>query len=177
MAENDSVVPHYSEEEIAERVRLVGESIRSDAGSTPLILIAILKGSTVLLADLLRAIPGSVSYQFVDVIMGVADTEIAEARQLNFLTHFDMEGKNVYLLKDVVSTGVIESYLVSQFRQKRPAALKLVALLDRPGLRTVDLQVDFRVFDVGSGTFVGYGLEYGGEYGNLPFIGTIEKRG
>jgi hypoxanthine phosphoribosyltransferase len=164
----------FSEEEIARRVSELGLSIRRDAGETsPIVLIPILKGTAVFFADLLRAIPGPVSYHFIDVIQDESDTEVAEATELNFLTHFDIKLQNVYILKDVVSTGVIETYLLSQFRQRQPATLHLVALLDRPELRTAEITVDYSAFQVGAGIFVGYGLESRGSYGNLRYLATL----
>jgi hypoxanthine phosphoribosyltransferase len=116
------------------------------------------------------AIPGEVGYGFINVVRDVADTETAAAMEIDFLNWIDLAGRNVYLLKDVVSTGVIESYLLNQLRQKNPMSLRLVALLDRPDLRTVELECDYRVFKVDEGTFIGYGLELDGRHGNLPYI-------
>lgn len=163
----------FSSEEIASRVRELGTTIRRDAGDAEIVLIGVLKGASVFLSDLLRAIPGRVSYEFIDVVRDVSDTQTAEAMVIDFLTHFDIKKKNVYLLKDVVSTGIIETYLLTQLRQRGPAQLKLVALLDRPDLRTVSLDVDYSAFVVGSGTFVGYGLEHQGLNANLDGIATV----
>jgi len=162
--------PTFSQTQIAERIAELGRSIRDDAGELDILLIGILKGSCVFLADLLRATPGRVNYQFVDVVRHGGGEE---AVGINFLTHFDMAGKTVYLLKDVVATGVIETYLLDQFRVRKPAALKLVALLDRPQARRVLLEVDFTAFEVESGVFVGYGLEHEGGYENLPYIAAL----
>jgi hypoxanthine phosphoribosyltransferase len=68
---------------------------------------------------------------------------------------------------------VIETYLISQLKQDNPRSLKLVALLDRPGSRTVDLKVDFSAFEIKDGSFVGYGLELQARHANLPYIGRI----
>jgi len=163
----------FSRAEISRRVKVLGKQIRADSGKGEILLIGILKGSSVFLADLLRSIQGQVHFEFIDVVQGVSDTGIAEAIQISYLTHFEMEGKNIYLLKDVVSTGVIETYLLSQFRDRTQGEIKLVALLDRPRLRTVDLEVHYRAFEVGSGTFVGYGLEQNSKHGNLPYIGVV----
>lgn len=169
----NSVTVKFTQEEIARRVAELGKAIRTDAGSAEVVLVGILKGSAVFLTDVLRAVPGEVSYHFIDVVQGQTDTEVAEATQIDYFTHFDLTGKNVYLLKDVVSTGVIEAYLLSQLRQRNPKDLKLVALLDRPDFRTVELDVSFPAFRIGSGTFVGYGLESRGKLANLPFIGSL----
>lgn len=157
---------------IERRVGELGGQIRRDAGDADIVLIGILKGSAVFLADLLRSIAGPVRYEFIDVVRDEADTGPA-ALEIDFFTHFDMRGRNIYLLKDVVTTGVIENYLLTQFRTKEPRTLKLVALLDRKDLRTVKLDVDYRGFEATSGIYVGYGLEHGGRYGNLPYIGMV----
>jgi hypoxanthine phosphoribosyltransferase len=163
----------FSEKVIANRVAKLGKRIRKDAGSGEIFLLGILRGASCFLTDLLRAIPGDVSYGFIDVVRDVTDTEVATAMEIDFLNWINITGKNVYVLKDVVSTGVIENYLLTQLRQKNPAELRLVALLDRPDLRTVDLNPDYSLFEVDRGAFVGYGLELEGKYANLPYIGKM----
>ena len=164
----------FSEKAIAKRIAKLGATIRKDAGDSHVLLLGILKGASFFLADLSRAIPGEVSYGFIDVVRETADTEVAAATQINFLSWINISGKNVYLLKDVVSSGVIENYLLTQLRQKKPANLKLVALLDRADLRTVDISPDYSAFKVDhGGSYVGYGLELEGKHGNLPWIGRM----
>jgi hypoxanthine phosphoribosyltransferase len=170
---HDKIKTAFSADEISKRVTELARQIRSDAGSSDVFLLGILKGTSCFLADLIREIPGNVSYGFIDVVRDMADAETANALEIDYFSYSDIGSKNVYLLKDVVSTGVIETYLLSQLRMRNPATLKLVALLDRPGLRTVDLTADFRAFEVQDGSFVGYGLEIDGRSGNLPFIGRI----
>ena len=164
----------FSEKQIAKRIDKLGREIRKDAGKGDVFLLGVLKGAALFLADLLRAIPGDVSYGFIDVIRDMADTAVATAMEIDYLQHSDIAGKNVYLLKDVVSTGVIETYLLQQLRQKNPKSIKLVALVDRPELRTVALEVDYRAFEADHrGAYVGYGLEWDGKHGNLPYIGRV----
>lgn len=168
------IKPVFSAEDIAARVRELGAELRADAGDSEVFLLGILKGAALFLADLLRAIPGDVSYAFIDVVRDVADNETADALEIDFLSFTDIRGRNVYLLKDVVATGVIENYLLSQLRTHEPASIRLVALLDRQNARTVDLTADFRAFSVeGDGTWAGYGLEQQSRFGNLPFIGRV----
>jgi len=163
----------FSAKEIAKRIAALGARIRDDAGDDGIFLLGVLKGTSCFLADLMRAIPGEVGYGFIDVVRDVADTETAAAMEIDFMNWIDIAGRNVYLLKDVVSTGVIESYLLTQLRQKNPASLRLVALLDRPDLRTIELKSDYSAFEVDEGVFVGYGLELDGRYANLPYIGRM----
>jgi hypoxanthine phosphoribosyltransferase len=160
-------------EEIAARVAELGRQIRNDAGDTDLFILGILKGTSFFLADLMRQIDGKVGYGFIDVIRDVADTHTATALEIDFLSHIDIRGRHVYVLKDVVSTGVIENYLLTQLRDHKPASLSLVALLDRRDQRTVELEPEYRAFEVSEGTYVGYGLEFEGLWGNLPYIGRV----
>jgi hypoxanthine phosphoribosyltransferase len=163
----------FTEKQIAKRVEKLAREIRKDAGDTPVFLLGVLKGTTCFVADLLRATPGDVGYGFIDVVRDAADDLTGDAIEIDFLNYIDIGGKNVYLIKDVIATGVIENYLLTQLRQKGPAALKLVALIDRPNLRTVDLTCDFYAFKVEEGSFVGYGLELEGLRGNMASIARV----
>jgi len=167
----NEIAPVYRAEEIAAEVSRLAAEIRKDAGDSEVFLLGILKGASIFLSDLLRALPGRVSYGFIDVVRDAADDN--DALEIDFLSFTDIRGRQVYVLKDVVNTGVIENYLLSQLRVHSPAALRLVALLDRPEARTVDIRTDFRAFTVSDGTFAGYGLEHEQRFGNLPFIGRV----
>jgi hypoxanthine phosphoribosyltransferase len=166
------ITPLFSAEEIGARVVALGSEIRAAAGDGEIFLLGILKGASLFLADLLRAIPGDVSYGFIDVIRDHAD-QVADAIEIDFLSFTDIRGRNVFVLKDVVATGVIENYLLSNLRLHQPKSLKLVALLDRPDARTSDATTDFRAFTIEDGIFAGYGLEHERRFGNLPFIGRV----
>ena len=166
-----NITPVFTEEQIRTRIRELGAGIREDAGTQEVFLLGILKGTSCFLSDLLRAIPGDVSYGFIDVIRDAADT--TDALEIDFLSYTDIGSRRVYVLKDVVSTGVIENYLLSQLRMHNPATLRLVALLDRPDARTSDIKTDFQAFSIGDGVFAGYGLEHERRFGNLPWIGRV----
>ena len=168
------VVEVFTAEEIARRLAAVGAAIRADAKEGDVFLLGVLKGASVFLADLLRRIGGDVSYGFIDVVRDVNDTETATAVEIDYVSYTNIAGRNVYLLKDVVSTGVIENYLLTQLRIHSPESLHLVALVDRPSLRRVELKVDYTVFeDAGEGALAGYGLEIEGRFGNLSSIGRV----
>jgi hypoxanthine phosphoribosyltransferase len=166
--------PVFSADEIATRMRALAGEIRSDAGDSEVFLLGILKGTSCFLADLMRAIPGDVSYGVIDVVHDSADQHAGDALEIDFLSYTDIRNRRVYVLKDVVSTGVIENYLLTQLRMHEPAVLRLVALLDRVNSRTVDLATDFRAFAIEEdGTWVGFGLEHERRHGNLPYIGRL----
>ena len=168
------ITPIFTAEQIAARVRELAAEIRNDAGSAEVFLLGILKGSSCFLPDLMRAMSGEVSFGFIDVVRDTADHMLSDAVEIDFLSYTDIRDRRVYLLKDVVSTGVIENYLLTQLRVHAPAVLRLVALLDRANARTVDIPADFRAFTIEEdGTWVGFGLEHDRRYGNLPYIGRI----
>lgn len=173
MTVDGTLTPLFTAEVIAARVRELGEAIRDDAGTAEVFLLGILKGASLFLADLLRAIPGDVSYGFIDVVRDSAEAHGDDALEIDFLSFTDIRGRNVYVLKDVVSSGVIENYLLSQLRLHSPATIRLVALLDRRDARTVDITADFSAFTIADGTFAGYGLEHEKRFGNLGFIGRV----
>ena len=169
-----TISPVFTAEQIASRVRDLAGEIRRDAGDAEVFLLGILKGTALFLADLLRDIEGDASFAFIDVVRDNADQTTADAVEIDFLSFTDIRGRHVYLLKDVVHSGVIENYLFTQLRTHEPASLQLVALLDRPNARTVDVQTDFRAFTIDEdGTWVGYGLEQMRRFGNLPYIGRV----
>ena len=168
-----NITPVFTEEQIRARVRELGAAIRADAGDEEVFLLGILKGASCFLGDLLRAIPGNVSYGFIDVIRDAGDNQIADAIEIDFLSYTDIRERNVYVLKDVVATGIIENYLFSQLRVHDPANLSLVALLDRADSRTADVTTDFHCFSISDGIFAGYGLEHERRHANLPWIGRV----
>ena len=170
----NKITKAFSAHEIERRVAALAAEIRDDAGEAPLFLLGILKGASCFLADLLRRIHGEAGYGFIDVVRDMTHTHGETTVEIDFLSWIDIAGRNVYVVKDVVTTGVIETYLLAQLRQKNPASLKLVALLDRPDARTVDLTVDFRAFEAAAEAYAGYGLEIDGRHGNLPYLITVK---
>jgi hypoxanthine phosphoribosyltransferase len=168
-----SISPVFSAEDIARRVGELGAQIRNESGTDEVFLLCILKGASFFLADLMRAVPGEVGYGFIDVVREPGDNQIADALEIDFLSYTDIRGRNVYVLKDVVNTGIIENYLLSQLRLHAPAALHLVALLDRPDARTVDVKTDFSAFTIQDGIYAGYGLENERRFANLPYIAKV----
>ena len=167
-----NITPVFTEEQIRARVRELGAAIRADAGDAEVFLLGILKGASCFLGDLLRAIPGDVSYGFIDVVRDAGDN-LADAIEIDFLSFTDIRERHVYVLKDVVATGIIENYLFSQLRVHDPATLRLVALLDRADSRTSDVTTHFHCFPISDGIYAGYGLEHERRHGNLPWIGRV----
>jgi hypoxanthine phosphoribosyltransferase len=164
----------FSATDIERRVAALAAELRDDAGEGPIFLLGILNGASCIVTDLLRRIHGDVGYGFIDVVRDASHAKVDSTTDIDFLSWIDIRGRNVYVVKDVVATGVIETYLMAQLRQRNPNSLKLIALLDRPAARTIDLTVDFRAFEAAEGAYAGYGLEIDGRHGNLPYIAVVK---
>lgn len=173
MATPVEVVPS---EVIAARIKDVGEQITRDYPDGDLVLVGMLKGATVFLADLLRAITRPVRLELVTVArQGAPRGEIIE---LSYATQVQLKGAHGIILKDICHSGVTENYLLTHLAQQDPRSIEVAALVNRPLLRRVALQPRYVVLEgVPEGRLVGYGMEYQGRWGNLPGIHLLEGVG
>jgi hypoxanthine phosphoribosyltransferase len=158
---------------IAGRVAEIGRRIAAEYAGKELVLVGILKGAAVFLADLLRAIESPVRFELVNVTtQAVARGEIIE---LTYATHVHLQGAHALILKDICHSGVTENYLLTHLAQQQPASLEVAALVNRPRLRRVGVEPRFIVLDdVPEGRLVGYGMEFEGRWGNLPGLHLLE---
>ena len=158
----------FSAEEIDSRIAQVAEEVTRDYDGKPLVLVGILKGAAFLLTDLARRLARPVEFEFVDVTSSAGDR--GEVVSLTYATHFNLRDKHVLILKDVLHTGVTENYLITHLSQQHPASMEVMALVDKPHLRSVNLAARYAVFPDTPDTYlVGYGLGlHAGEYVNRP---------
>ncbi len=158
---------------IAARIAAVGQAITADYAGKDLVLVVMLKGAMVFLADLLRAIDSPVRFELVNVTRKGEGP--GEAIDLTYATPVNLTGVNALILKDICHSGVTENYLVTHLAQQRPASLDVIALIDRPKLRRVAVEPRYVVLQgIPDGRLVGYGMEYQGRWGNLPGIHLLE---
>ncbi len=164
----------FSAEEIEKRVREVAESIAGDYVDRELVLVGMLKGAAFFLADVARFIPRPVDYEFVSVSSSIGAH--GEVVSLTFATQVDVSDRHVLILKDVLHSGVTENYLITHLSQQNPATVEVVALVDKPQLRSVNLSARYSVFDdTPDGFLVGYGLGPGhGEHTNRPDLCIVK---
>ncbi len=165
----------YSADDISKRLREVASAIAEDYGDRELVLVGMLKGAAFFLADLARLMPRPVDYEFVNVTSSPGDH--GETVNLTFATQVNVADRNVLILKDVFHSGVTENYLITHLSQQNPASIEVVAMIDKPQLRSVNLNARYSVFDdVPDGFLVGYGLGQGhGEHTNRPDLCIVEK--
>jgi hypoxanthine phosphoribosyltransferase len=161
-------------ETIGRRVRELGAEIARDYAGKDLVLVSILKGALPFLADLMRAAPIPLSLDFLEVSSYGYSTETSGVvRVLKDLAN-PIEGRHVLIVEDVVDTGLTLNYVMEHLKAQHPASMRLCALLDKPARRIVPLPIDYRGFEIPDKFVVGYGLDFGERYRNLPFIGVLK---
>jgi hypoxanthine phosphoribosyltransferase len=161
---------------IRSRVGELGVQIAADyAGRTPL-LVAVLKGASIFHADLVRSIPLDLSCDFIAV--GSYGNSTQSSGEVRILKDLDQspEGKDVLLVEDIVDTGLTLNYLIRNLEGRAPKSLKIVALLNKPSRRKIDVTVDYVGFTIPDVFVVGYGLDYDQRYRNLPDIRSFERQ-
>jgi hypoxanthine phosphoribosyltransferase len=173
----DQVISLWDAETIHDKVQILGQQLEDDfKGSDPLIL-SVLGGSVIFVADLIRAIKQPVRFEFVQVQYSPGGRD-GEIRDIHYPIPLSIYNQQLVVIKDVSASGVPESYLADQFVQHGARDVKFAVLIDIPGDRKTDFKADYSCFSVErKGLFVGYGLKHEGQYGNLPYLGRItEKR-
>ncbi len=164
-----------TEQEIAAKVRELGRRVSTDYAGQQVTLVSVLKGSLPFMADLMRAIEIPVQIDLMEVSSyGGATTETSGLVRLLKDLSASIDGEEVLIVEDIIDTGLTLNYLVRYLRGKNPASLRICTLLDKPARRLVDLQIDYVGFTIPDRFVVGYGLDYGEVYRNLPFIGVLK---
>ncbi len=153
----------------------MGKRISADFAGEPLVLIGVLKGATIFLADLARQITLDTTFDFIAVSSyGSGKQQSGEVRLLKDVDR-SVEGRNIILVEDILDTGVTLTYLMNMLRAHRPKSLKIAALLDKISRRTEPIGGDYVGFTIADEFVVGYGLDFGERYRNLPDICVLES--
>jgi hypoxanthine phosphoribosyltransferase len=159
----------YSAEAIAQRVAELGAQISADYGDRPLVLIGVLKGSFMFMADLIRHIRCPVRIEFIGT-KSYAGTSSSGEVQLTKDLDKPIEGEDVLLVEDIVDTGLTLNYLRQMLAQRGPASLRIVALLDKPARRRIEVRANYVGFLIEDRFVVGYGLDFEQKYRNLQDV-------
>jgi hypoxanthine phosphoribosyltransferase len=160
---------------IQARIAVLAADIRRDAGpQTTVHFIAVLKGAFVFLADLLRAMDGPVTCDFLGVASYGSGT--ASSGQVKLTKDLDhpLKARYVVIVEDILDTGLTLTYLLDILTAREPSRLRTVCLLSKPSRRQVDVPVDYIGFEIEDRFVVGYGLDYAEAYRNLPYIGYLD---
>src|SRR6184192_333528 len=152
----------------------MGEQITRDYEGRRLLLVGVLKGAFVVMADLSRYIRLPLEFDFMAVSSyGAATQTSGVVRILKDLDH-EIEGRNVLLVEDIVDSGLTLSYLLKNLRTRRPKSLEVCALMQKTGVQQVPLDIRYRGFEIPPVFVIGYGLDYGERFRNLPFVATLK---
>ena len=164
-----------TQEEIAGRVRELAQALSRDyAGKDPL-LVGVLKGAVVFLADLMRAVDIPLAADYIAVSSYGGSTRSSGVVKIAADLSTSIEGRHVVIVEDIIDTGRTISYLKRNLETRHPASLRVMALLDKVERREVDVALDYVGFTIPNEFVVGYGLDYRGLYRNLPCIAALEE--
>ncbi len=164
----------FNEEEIAKRIAEMGAEISRDyAGKEP-VLVSVLRGSYIFMADLTRQINLGCTVDFMAVSSyGAGTSSSGQVKIIKDLSD-EIEGRDVIVVEDILDSGNTLSYLLELLKARKPASMKLCTLLDKPSRRVKDVHVDYVGFSIPDEFVVGYGLDYAEKYRNLPYIGILK---
>jgi hypoxanthine phosphoribosyltransferase len=159
----------FTREQIEARISELAADISHDFAGESLLLVGVLKGAAVFLADLARAIEADATFDFISVASYKGTSSSGEVRLQKDLEE-SIEGRNVLLVEDILDTGLTLNYLYQLLLARKPKALKVIALLDKPSRRSKPFKADYVGFEVANQFVVGYGMDHAERYRNLPDI-------
>ena len=162
------------QEILAGRIKELGARISADYAGKRILMIGILRGAVIFMADLARSIDVPVAIDFMAVSSyGASSKSSGVVRILKDLDE-NVEGRHLLIVEDIIDTGLTLNYLLENLRSRKPASLKICTLLNKPSRRKAEVPIDYNGFDIPDYFVVGYGLDYDGNYRNLPFIGVLK---
>ena len=171
---NDIKEVLFSEDEIRDKVRQMGAKISKDYFGRELILIGVLKGSVIFMSDLLKDISIPCKMDFMAVSSYGTSTETSGVVRILKDLDFEIQGKDVLIVEDIIDSGVTLKYLIKYLSARKPNSLEIACLLNKPDRRRVEIDVKYLGYDVPDHFLVGYGLDYAEKYRNLPFVGILK---
>lgn len=161
-------------ENLQKRVAELGAQISADYAGRDLLLIAVLKGSVLFLADLMRhiTVPHSIDFMATSSYEGTQSSGV-----VRILKDLDMsiEGRDVLIVEDIIDTGYTLDYLLRILRERNPSSLRVCTLLNKGERRRVDIPIDYIGFDIPNKFVIGYGLDFNEIYRNLPYVGVLRS--
>lgn len=165
----------YSEEELRQRVKELGCQITADyAGKNPM-LISVLRGSYIFMADLTRSINLDVTVDFMVVSSYGAGTVSSGQVEIKKDLSDTIEGRDLIIVEDILDSGNTLYYLMDVLKARKPASIRLCTLMDKPERRTKPITADYVGFTIPDAFIVGYGLDYDEKYRNLPYVGVLKQ--
>jgi hypoxanthine phosphoribosyltransferase len=163
-----------SKEQIQSKVKDLAEQIARDYRDKSPVLVGVLNGAFVFLADLMRHLDLDCTLDFVAWSSYGKDTSSSGVFRIMKDLETNVESRHVLIVEDIIDTGLTLHYLLDTIRARKPASVRVVALLDKPSRRRIEAKADYLGFQVPDAFVVGYGLDFAQRYRNLPFIGILK---
>ncbi|MEZ4265826.1 MAG: hypoxanthine phosphoribosyltransferase [Myxococcota bacterium] len=171
VGEGQKIEVLISAEALAERVAELGRELTRDYAGKDLAIVAVLKGSFVFLADLVRAIDIDCTVDFLATSSYGNETESSGIVRLALDLTAPIEGRDVLLVEDIIDTGLTMKYLLENLSTRHPASLRICTLLHKPARNEIEIPIDYKGFTIDDRFVIGYGLDYCQKLRNLPYIG------
>jgi hypoxanthine phosphoribosyltransferase len=163
----------FTQEQIEARAAEIGQRISEDFAGEEVLLVGVLRGAVLWLSQISKSITIDTEIDFMAVSSYGDATKSSGVVKINKDLESSLDGKNVIIIEDIVDTGITLSYLIEYLRTKQPKTLSICALLDKPSRRKEPVHIDYLGFEVEDVFIIGYGLDVGQKYRNLPYITSV----
>jgi hypoxanthine phosphoribosyltransferase len=161
------------EERLQTRIRELGRELSSDYEGRELLLVGVLKGAVFFMADLMRSISVPCEIDFMAISSYGASTDSSGVVRILKDLDINIEGRHVLVVEDIIDSGLTLSYLMRNLEAREPASLEVCALLTKPARREIDVPVRYTGFEIPNRFVIGYGLDFGERYRNLPYVAVL----
>jgi hypoxanthine phosphoribosyltransferase len=167
------IKPLITTEEIEAKLTELGAQITDDYKGESVLLVGVLRGAFMIMADLARKIDLPVEFDFMAVSSYGASTQTSGVVRILKDLDEEIEGRHVLIVEDIIDSGLTLNYLLKSLKVRKPASLEIATLLLKEGIQRVPIDVKYVGFAIGPEFVVGYGLDYAGKYRNLPYVGVM----
>ncbi len=164
-----------TEQQLQDKINELGAAITKDYAGKDLLMVSILKGSVMVMADLMRAVDLPLQIDFMNVSSYGAGTETKGSVKILKDLDVDIKGKNLLIVEDILDSGVTLHNLMNLLQQREPASIEICTLFSKPSRRKVDVEAKYIGFEIPDAFIVGYGLDYDEKFRNLPYVGILKE--
>jgi hypoxanthine phosphoribosyltransferase len=162
------------EDAVAARVAELGSDISADYAGKDLLLVGVLKGAVFFMADLMRQLTIPCEVDFMAISSYGASTDSSGVVRILKDLDINIDGRDVLVVEDIIDSGLTLSYLIRNLESRNPATLEICALLTKPDRREIDVHVRYTGFEIPNEFVIGYGLDFGERYRNLPYVAVLD---
>ncbi|MBQ8600283.1 MAG: hypoxanthine phosphoribosyltransferase [Clostridia bacterium] len=165
----------FTEEQLHSKIQELGKAITKDYVGKDLLMVSILKGSVMVMADLMRAVDLPLEIDFMNVSSYGSGTETKGSVKILKDLDVDIKGKDLLIVEDILDSGVTLHNLINLLKQREPRSIEICTLFSKPDRRQVEVEAKYLGFEIPDAFIVGYGLDYAEKYRNLPYVGILKE--